>query len=378
MKRHLTSPKRGVRTSTPSTARLLSSLAGLALAAGLVGCGDDGSPADAGPVDAGPVDLGPTDTGPADMGEPMPCDPVSGGGCPEGEFCVLDFPQDEGVCRTLPDMIGFGEACSTALQDCAPGLTCTLFQGDANGVCRQACRPENGNADCDGVPDDSQTYACSIVPEQGATFGVCEGTGSSGAECDPLSPLSCPAGETCSLVPGELSTACAPAGTTALGADCSQSNCDVGQGICINLGGDQLCYEPCDLANPSCTSATARCQGISANMMSLPFGLCLERDPGTQCDPVNPMCEPNQTCALVGGLDDTQCVPAGTARIGESCQGNQCAPDQGICINLGGSGATCYQTCALEGGTCPVGQTCGGLEDTSQDPPVVSSFGICN
>lgn len=345
-----------------------------ALALGAAACGDEvPEMKDVGFPDAGMLpDLGTPDLGMTDGGPMGPCNPVDGSGCPSGEYCVLNLNTDEGVCRTLPAMNAFGEQCDSAMQDCAPGLVCVAIEQGQPAICAQAC--DNLGSTCTGLPDTSSTYTCGNSNAE-ANYGICFASG--GPSCDPLDALGCGANMTCGLVSADFDTACVDAGNGQVGGSCmpGTNECAPGQGICINLGGTPSCFETCG-PQKSCTSMNAACQTLQTQGgATSPFGVCIEQEPTDTCDPVNPMCEANENCSLVGGINDFGCQPAGTAQIGGACSPqNNCGPDQGVCINLG-QGGQCYQTCALMGGTCPNGQTCGGL--MTQDG-MMSTWGICN
>lgn len=330
-------------------------------------CGDDDSDPNGGTADAsvtpdtGPADTGTVDMGPVDTGVLPACNPVDGSGCPAAdEFCVLDFSMDRGSCRLLPDMLDRGQECSSALLNCAPGLSCVSLEQGTPPTCRQACR--QGGSDCDSI-DPDEAFVC--VGGQDNTYGVCVGTG--GSACDPLAnPSDCVLGEVCTSVPGTFETVCAPAGGTQLNGDCSMNNCAQGQGICLTVSGQSSCFEPCDLTNRICNQPDALCFTIGNETMSYAFGACV---PQTPCDPVNPMCGAGETCSLLNGRPF--CWAAGDAQLGQACDinNNNCAEGQGICINLMGTGQLCFEACAAMGGMCPAGQMCNGLQGLN--------FGIC-
>lgn len=349
------------------TARPLATGIALALGASLaLACGgsDDVPDMGNGSPDMGVADTGTPDMGPADTGVPTACNPTDGSGCPGADqFCVLSYNMGEGACRTLPDQKTFGAVCDPALQDCAPGLACLAFQGDANPTCHQACTA-SGGAECNNVPDMSQTYACVTTPDvMSATYGACRGNGTS---CNPLDMMPCAAGQTCSLSSANFGTSCTMAGTTQLGGTCTMSNCAEGQGMCVNLGGAQLCYEPCNLNLPNCSQAGYSCQMITSMGMSAPWGLCLPPQM-TSCNPITNPCPTGQVCAVTQDNMSVECVMEGTVQLGGDCSMMNCA-EGGFCVPTNQGGRVCAQPCDLAAPMCPMNQMC-------QD--IGLPFGLC-
>lgn len=356
-------------TARPTLARQ-AALAGLLVSfTALTACGSDDEPtspaADAGVL----LDIGTSTSADAgtsgtldgsvagdggastDGGTTGACDPVNGTGCASSDlYCVLDLTMDRGVCRTLPAMKAFGEECSQDLQDCGPGLTCLGFQGDTAPVCHQACVP--GGTTCASVPDTTQLYACAVV-SQTASYGVCRGSG--GAACDPLAATPCAtAGEVCTPVAGTLDTACTAAGTTQLGGDCSMSNCAAGQGICMALTSGTSCYQPC-AQSTDCTQSGYSCVQVGSETMSYAFGICVPPQAGA-CNPISNPCPSGQVCSVNATMNGVECVTAGTAPIGGSCDTVNCAPG-GFCTPTQ-NGNICLVPCDPANPTCESGQTC--------------------
>lgn len=246
--------------------------AGIALVMGaslsFAACSGDDSPSEpdmgTSDPDMGTVDMGEPDMGTPDTGVPMACNPVDGSGCPSGEFCVLNFSTATGACRTLPDQKAFGAPCDTVLQDCAPGLSCIFFQGEAEPICYQTCTASG--SECQNVPDMTQAYGC--AGPAGVTnpeFGACVPLDP--PACNPLTSP-CPMGQVCALNAAGNDLECATEGTVPLDGDCSMMNCARG-GFCVPLmNGGRICAQPCDLAAPMCPA------GRSCQDVNLDFGLC--------------------------------------------------------------------------------------------------------
>jgi len=154
----------------------------------------------------------------------------------------------------------------------------------------------------------------------------------------------------------EPDTTCQPEGSALLDQPCNRfsNNCASGQGTCVDLGFGGRCYRGCSEA-VTCPDAGDVCwlQGAPGS-----WGVC---DTFTECDPVAPSCPSGRTCSIVASDGTCACTAAGTALRGQSCAGNNCAPGQGICLNVG-QGATCYQACNPQGGTVCATGTCTPLQ----------------
>ncbi|MBW2465536.1 MAG: hypothetical protein JRH11_28070 [Deltaproteobacteria bacterium] len=81
--------------------------------------------------------------------------------------------------------------------------------------------------------------------------------------------------------------------------------------------------------------------------------------PSVSCDLIGQNC-PNGTACLPMENGATWCGSAGTAEVGELCDGSSPATLCGPGARCNAS--ACEQICALSGGACPVGQSCVSLE----------------
>ena len=341
------------------------------------GGGGGGTPKDAGTnggmnADAGDPDAGPFDSGvmgfPDAAGPMGNCNPVDGTGCNMGNTCVYQPSLNEPQCRMLASMQAAPNAeCDVMLQNCGVGYSCINLTGGPGPRCLKICRNGN-NTDCASVPDTTGNgFACLL--NLNGVYGACAPRPTS---CVPYNDT-CMMGEHCEIVGTELG--CVPDGMAALGQPCGGANgaCMRG-GICVNLTGTAVCMEPCDpnsMAN-SCSGMNQECGGeLSINGMGLGFGVC--QASAASCSPltVEMDCMMGENCDLVGRV--TQCVPEGTALVGQPCGGaNGFCQRGGVCINLQGSmGPQCYQVCDPMSmmSTCTTGM-CQGLQG-------IMGFGIC-
>lgn len=307
------------------------------------------------------------DTGVRDTGTmPGACDPVTGGGCTNGQICVYVPTTMQAQCRD-PAMTPktHEQACSTAMQDCAAGFTCVDLQNVPGGaVCTKVC-DDGDDADCMNLTG-TATAGYSCLAQLTPRYSVCLPTPTT---CQPFNDR-CPMNEVCSFIGGQLG--CAPAGTAAVGAPCGTAmtgNCARG-GVCINFGQGAQCWEPCDenAAQP-CRNAADVCGAVANQQgMSLGFGVCRAN---AACSPANPTCPMGQTCQLISQTA-TGCVPEGTADRGQPCsaQTNGCKAPY-ICINFG-MGAECYAGCDMTHGC--------GMGGMDMCPSMVGGFqwGVCD
>ena len=151
-----------------------------------------GGPTDGG---GGPTDGGggPTDGGggPTDGGGGT-CDPVTGGGCAQGETCRFTPNVGEQCRMPIGGPIDFAGDCTGMTDACNPGLNC-LDTGNG-ALCAKLCNPGN-DADCAGLPAMGAPDGWTCATLQGLPYGLCT---PQLATCDPLNDT-CPMGEYCEL-----------------------------------------------------------------------------------------------------------------------------------------------------------------------------------
>ena len=72
----------------------------------------------------------------------LPCDPVTGAGCPDGQKCAVNNTSTGGFVRCLSYGAGLlGQTCTyTAAGDsCIAGLSCFQISGESKPTCRRLC-----------------------------------------------------------------------------------------------------------------------------------------------------------------------------------------------------------------------------------------------
>lgn len=121
----------------------------LVLAVVVAACGDGGAAFDAAPIDA---------TAGRPDAVPLPCDPVSGGGCPPGEKCTMvvtgssQRPWTVG-CDEQPGDLAEAASCVAMGGEpdlCGPGLWCYAGYEVDGLYCRQLC---HADSDCPAHAD---------------------------------------------------------------------------------------------------------------------------------------------------------------------------------------------------------------------------------
>jgi len=129
-----------------------------------------------------------------------PCDPVTQAACAAGEKCTYIIEQTTptilGQTACAPDgSVAVGGACTrdaNGVDDCLKGAYCS---GD---LCTALC-----STSPDSCPTTAKCTPFSALFDDRANVGLCV------PQCDPLSPTSCGAGESCYLSPFNGSTTCA-------------------------------------------------------------------------------------------------------------------------------------------------------------------------
>lgn len=230
-------------------------------------------------------------------------------------------------------------------------------------LCSLACvAPYQGSADA-GTPD-SGTITSTIGS------GPVEGR----LECNPVQNAGCDAtaNEACVYDPAKDNALCAPL-TTRLAHEepCSplQNACDRNM-TCTALPRDHesQCYHVCDPQNGTgCENLPGTSPNyICTRLVDRTFGLCVGT--GVSCDPNEDPCGAMEVCSLSGG--QTVCLPAGAAKIGESCAVEQCVKGT-VCAKLADlPEPRCFLPCETDEGICSdPDDVCTGIDD--------QRFGLC-
>ncbi|MFO0723534.1 MAG: hypothetical protein U1E65_07130 [Myxococcota bacterium] len=303
-------------------------------------------------MDAGPgmdVPMG-SDTGlPAqDSGVMMgACDPIANTGCTAPEICVFVPNLRMAQCRmpvAMPKT--FEQVCTPANNDCAAGLTCLQFQGEANPTCRQNCNPNGGVDRCAGLAGTSSTgYAC-LAGIQGVNdIAFCA---AKPADCVPYNDM-CPMNQNCERI-SQTMVGCIPSGPTQNGGTCGTAMTSCATGNCLDIGSGPTCYEACNAAMPACSN-----QGICIGLQGASFGLCAQH-----CDVFNDTCMNGNNCNLLQA--GAACLPGGNQMAGAACsQQMNCARGL-LCVNQ-----ACHAPCDATH-TCATGM-CQMLQGLN--------FGVC-
>lgn len=186
--------------------------------------------------------------------------------------------------------------------------------------------------DAAGMPDAGSNIgqSCTVSPDSCAPTSVCTGDATGATNC---------------VQPGfaQLNQACNP----------TSNNCAVGQGTCVDLGFGARCYVGCDGVTPCANS------GDICWLIGEAWGVC---DLYQLCDPLTPGCPSDRTCSIAQSDGTCACSPRGNVQLNQPCMrpGMNCAPGQGLCLNVG-DGPICYQVCDPNTtSTCTTG-TCTAL-----------------
>jgi hypothetical protein len=131
---------------------------------------------------------------------------------------------------------------------------------------------------------------------------------------------------------------------------------------------ESSCHRVCD---PDTGAGCENLPGTSPNYMCMRlvdrgYGVCVGT--GIRCDPNEDPCADTEVCSLRGG--EPVCLPAGAAKLGESCLVEQCAKG-GLCIKLKDlPEPRCSLPCDTDDAICPnPDEVCTGVDE--------QRFGIC-
>ena len=251
--------------------------------------------------------------------------------------------------------------------DCVAGAVCT-------GVCTAPnCAPLTSTVECTG------SEICSGFAIGGTVeidLGVCvDGcTPFTGTECDA-------AGEWC--LPDYYTAGegvCVEPGTASEGESCGDGvSCNAGL-TCVSVDVETaLCYPICDPVAAAGTSgscdADEECASLYSDGTLLAFGFCDETTV-TGCTPfISGDCAVGEWCMPSLETPDTgDCIPGGTAGVGEACDTADCGADL-VCLTDGFCHSICdhYATTG-EPGACAAGDVCGPLGDGAGGS---LWFGVC-
>ncbi len=165
---------------------------------------------------------------------------------------------------------------------------------------------------------------------------------------------------------GSYDTTCQAAGAGVDGAQCVRSSDCAPGSECVGSGQCRAfcCDGRCD-ANGYC--------GIDNVLKSaIRIPVCFPTQP---CKLLAHNCGAGQTCGIVSDNGVTSCIPIGTANVGESCDGANCA-DGLTCLGIVGS-RVCHKLCNTAGtsasGMCAKGEKCKGSAPLFQEP----GTGVC-
>lgn len=195
---------------------------------------------------------------------------------------------------------------------------------------RLECNPVQ-NAGCDSTRGESCVYD---VAKDNALCGQLTARLAHEEPCSPLDNV-CDRNLTCTALPQDHESFC-------------HRVCDADTGAgCENLPG---------------TAPNYTCM----RLVDRAYGVCVGS--GVECDPNEDPCAETEVCSLLSGR--TVCLPAGAAKLGESCLTEQCEKG-GICVKLTDlPEPTCFLPCETQDAICPnPDEVCTGIDD--------QLFGIC-
>lgn len=267
-----------------------------------------------------------------------------------------------GTCSDITYVIpsankGIGETCVSGQYDCKPELFCQQLQ--STNICTRGCEPTND--DC------PSGYYCAGYSN--ASGGVC--------------------------IPGQAPQ---PPQLKKIGESCTYSG-ECESGLCVGTSdSDSQCRQKCNPGAPSCPQGT-----YCATLQSGSGGACIPGTPPTQtttkkkngdaclsgdecesgvcagdanssqffcrqgCDPKNPSCGANETCAGFLDASGGACLPnSSTTPPQKNSTGAPCAgPDDcvsNLCVSLqAGTNAFCSANCS-QTADCPCGMECVGSQ----------------
>jgi hypothetical protein len=217
---------------------------------------------DAAAKDTAPDSPNPGDTYQKTDGQPPPdnkpeglCDPFSNSGCTSSQKCTAlqNGGNLELGCGSKGDK-SEGDACTPQWtdsvqtgDDCGSALTCFMFNGEANAICRRLC-PTAGNANA--CPKGS---ICSVGLPGMTDYASC------GPSCKPLEQSGCAAAQACYLTP--TGAVCKDEGSIAVGGDCpakAPNECKRESTCVTGVRNGNKCLAFCSTSGgaPECPSGT--------------------------------------------------------------------------------------------------------------------------
>ncbi|MFO0551399.1 MAG: hypothetical protein U0271_23615 [Polyangiaceae bacterium] len=208
-------------------------------------------------------------------------------------------------------------------------------------------------------------------------------TTSTGPSCDEqpcklVAPqCGCDEDAACS-VDGNGGRICVVAGTVQPGQICDANNYCAPGSVCVGYtDGETTCAEFCN-SDVECTAPGGKCvlplTGAPTVM------LCSEN-----CELVTSQGCPlaNSSCQIgVTASDEpyTLCVPSGAGVEQSVCaDSSECAPGF-TCLPTTANDSRCFEWCNVNGGSCPINESCLGLEISTGVPLVIGNvtYGVCN
>lgn len=311
------------------------------------------------------------------------------GTCNEGLICLSE------VCVTPlapgPDAgPPAADAGETGTDAAAPGPDATADAGETpdSGETLDAGAPEDAAAPDSAFPDVGplDTGVADGGPvdtgpvDSGASDASAADAGRPDAgpdtQCNPVDTSGCPAlSAFCLWDPRNDRRSCGPApGNLVLEQTCDAAlqNCAPGF-ACLQTAGQTgpQCHRVCDVfaGGLSCQNLMGRHPVYNCSVIngSQQYGVCLGR--GSFCTPLGPPCPSGEVCSFTG-QGQTTCSAQGTALRDQPCSiVNNCAPSEGLCIDLG-SGSSCRLACdPAQANACGANARCTQITG--------ESFGVC-
>ena len=239
--------------------------------------------------------------------------------CPPCQSCQGPSP---GSCQGDPGQAG--QPCSSPLNDCYSGGTCSGLNGGAPGSCL-------GGTPLTGVPCNAGGYQSAACYQ-----GTCEGRGNAcSASCEPSNAC---------LVAGCANGVCQPPTPAAAGTPCSTGGTTLGScngsGACAGIG--VQCPSNCATQN-SCLIAACSETGCTTPI-SAPSGT-----PCASGGNAEGVCDGTGSCKGSDTQCPASCAPANICQLA-SCSNGQCGPPANVPDSdmraCNGSGGVCV------GGVC--------------------------
>lgn len=264
------------------------------------------------------------------------------------------------------DSKGNGDDAPQPTEGFAPGV------GSSDGGLRGPIREQ-------GSPLCGSESVCS--PDDDGTATLAKGA----AGCEPdsdagLGGATDAAASGCRLGTTDGGGACYPANRRGVdGAHCEHGS-DCAPGFdCVEAEKGSVCRRYC--CSGTCEGQTSQngeptfCDVrklVDVNPRKAP--VCMPVKRCTLLDPES--CEPKETCAVVSEKGETGCVPQGTARTGESCDGEHCQVDL-TCLGSPGD-RRCYKLCRTTATAGEQTGQCGPMQTCMTGSIFVdTTFGVC-